>query len=171
MKLNRTNQKGTTFIELLAYLAIFAVVFGSVISFTVWTLRANAKFKALEESQENGKTAMQNILLEVRSAKGVYTPTFNVSQLSLETTANSPVGETASYIDFFLCESRLCLKREGQNPIALTSNKAAVKNLNFSLISESAVPSVVVSFDVEYPGPENTPTTISLKSAASLRNY
>lgn len=171
IKFKRMHQRGVGFIELLAYLAIFAVVFGVIISFILWTYRANSKFTAMRESQANSRSVMENLLLEIRQAKNVYTPTTNNVQLSLLTTNNPPSGEADSYIDFFLCGSQICLKREGQDPISLTSNKAEVKNLNFVLISENSAPAVEVSFDIVYPGLDSGSATTSLRSAAALRSY
>ena len=54
---------------------------------------------------------MDIMVREIKEAKSVYTPTTNSSQLSLETINYLPVDEENTYIDFFLCGSSLCLKK------------------------------------------------------------
>ena len=85
-----------------------------------------------------------------------------------------PDGEVASYLDFYLCgpeNKTLCLKKESEDPIALTSERIEITNLGFIYVASS---SVEISFDVNYKNPNNRPeyqASINLKSIGSIRLY
>lgn len=129
----------------------------------------------MREVLDNNQRAMETMLYEIREAKSVYTPTTTSNQLSLETTHYLPSGETSTYIDFFLCGDRLCLKKESENPIALTSDRVKVTNLNFTQVATgAATPSIRISLRVEYNAPASKPeyqASLELTSTASLRSY
>ena len=111
---------------------------------------------------------------EIKAAKGVYSPTTTSSQLSFETTQALPEGEEATFIDFFLCETKLCLKREGQMPLAITSDNVQVASLTFSQVATNELPSVKIDLSINYKNPANRPdyeAIVDLSSTISLRSY
>jgi hypothetical protein len=121
---------------------------------------------------------MEQITYEIREAKSVYTPTSifnsNPGQLSLETEKYLPAGEDKSYIDFYILDGRLCLKKESQNPIFLTSDRVEVTNLVFSRIVTNQIPSIQINLTVNYKNPNGRPeyqSSVSLQSVDSLRSY
>ncbi len=83
--------------------------------------------------------------------------------------------ENTSYVDFYLCEKRLCLKKEGQDPVALTSDKVEINHLQFfQIATTSTTPSIQISLGVDYKAPGNKPeyqASINTTSTASLRSY
>ena len=173
------NGAGFTLMEILIYVGVLAIVILTISSFFLWITRSNAKAKAMRETLENAKRAMEIMTSEIREAESIYTPTsvFSTSsgQISLETKKYLPEGEETSYIDFYLCENRLCLKKEGENPIALTSDSVEIKNLEFNLITTtSTLPSIQINLKVDYKNPQNRPELIAsviLNSTVSLRSY
>lgn len=135
---------------------------------------SNSKTKADKEVGENAKKALEQIIYEIKGAKSIYTPTTTTSQLSLETLRYLPDGETGTFVDFFICGSAICLKKESQNPIILTSDSVQVTNLTFSQFLNGSIPSVKASLTVKYGVPDNFATSyssITLTSTASLRSY
>lgn len=168
-------QKSFTLMEILVYIAVLAIIVLAVSSFFLWASRSNIKTKAMRETLDNARRAMEQMTYEIKEAKSLYAPTTTSTQLSLETIHYLPEGETSTYIDFYLCEKRLCLKKEFQSPIALTSDRVEVKNLEFSQISTtSTLPSIQINLKVDYKNPQNRPelqASVNLKSTASLRNY
>jgi type II secretory pathway pseudopilin PulG len=173
------NGAGFTLMEILIYVGVLAIVILTISSFFLWITRSNAKAKAMRETLENAKRAMEIMTSEIREAESIYTPTsvFSTSsgQISLETKKYLPEGEETSYIDFYLCENHLCLKKEGENPIALTSDSVEIKNLEFNLITTtSTLPSIQINLKVDYKNPQNRPELIAsviLNSTVSLRSY
>lgn len=118
--------------------------------------------------------AMEIMIGQVRGAKSIYTPTTDSKQLSLETSNYLPDGEETSYIDFFLFGSRIWLKREAHDPIALTPDSLQISNLSFIQIDSNGQPSVKVSFTASYNNPTGRPeyqASINLVSTASLRPH
>jgi len=104
----------------------------------------------------------------------LYIPTTTTSQVSIETRRNPPVGENSTYVDFFLCGTSLCLRREAQNPIALTSENVLIQNLTFEHVETGTVPSIQVVFDAVYDNPGNRSelnASIQIETTVSLRTY
>jgi len=172
------SQKGITFTELLVYVAVFSIVFGIIISFFLWTTESNTKIKAKRETLDNSRRAMEIIGYEIKNAKSVYTPTSTFGshpgQLSLETTKYLADNETNSYIDFFLCGTQLCMKKESQVPIPLTSEQVVVSNLIFTQVVTSSIPSIQINLRIEYNTSDPRPAhkaLISATSTFSLRSY
>jgi len=158
------ENKGFSLLEILVSVAIFAIILLAVLSFFLSMNDSNSKSTSDRESGENARRVLDEIVYEIRSAESIYTPTTTQNQLSLKTFRYLPSGETYTYIDFFLCGSAICLKKESQNPIALTPDSVKVTSLAFSQISGGglASPSLQVSLTVN---------STSLTSTVSLRSY
>lgn len=161
--------------EILIYIAVLSVIFASVYGFLTWAVQSNIKTKAIREVADNARRAMEIMTYEIREAKSVYTPTFSADQLSLETTHNLPSGESSTFVDFFLCgeSDALCLKRESQNPVAVTSDTVRVSSLEFLQIS-TTTPSVRIKLKINYKtnsGRQEYQASIHSTSTVSLRNY
>ncbi|PIP23015.1 MAG: hypothetical protein COX37_00895 [Candidatus Nealsonbacteria bacterium CG23_combo_of_CG06-09_8_20_14_all_39_17] len=171
-------KNGFTLIEALAYMAVLALIISAILPFFLWAVHINAKSNAVREVSDNIRRSMETITYEIKEAKGVYSLTSVFSsdsgQLSLETAHFLPAGEEASYIDFYLCGSQICLKEESQSPIAITSNKVKVTKLEFiPLFISSDISSIQVIIGLEYDAPANHPEykdSEILTSSASLRN-
>lgn len=165
--------KGFTLVEILVYVAVLSIIVVAIFSFAVWALRVNGKAKAMREVKDMAQTALEQMTSEIREAKSVYTPMTTASQLSLETTKYLPLGEESTFLEFYLCQTRLCLKKEGQNPVALTSDRVEVKSLSFQRVASGQTDSVQVELQIDYKNPGQKPeyaASIILKSTASLRN-
>lgn len=166
-----TKQNGFTLIELMVYLAVFVIVFGILISFIVWVYQASARIQVLKELQTNCQGAMEAVLYQIRGAESIYSPTTISSQLSLFTFSHLPAGETFTHTDIFLCDKRLCLKKESAQPLALTKENVEVSGLQFQeVIGGSGFVSVQVSFTLE-PLDDSSQAQLVCSSAAGLRNY
>lgn len=160
-------KKAFTLVEILVYIAVLAVVFLIVGSFVFWLVNSESKAKANRELLINAKRAIDTISYQIREAESIYDPTTTANQLSLEIKKYLPEGEETSFIDFFLCGTQLCLKKESQEPLALTSDNVEISNLIFTKVVSGGAPSVKIDLTVEY----KNQTSISLTSTASLRSY
>ncbi len=171
-QLSSESGAGFTMVEILVSLAIFSLISLAIISFFFWMNASNSKTKADREAGENARAALDQVTAEIRAAKSVYTPTTTANQLSLETAKYLPAGETSTFIDFFLCGTAICLKKESQNPAALTSDSVQVTNLAFTQIMNGTFPSIKVDMTVNYPNTDpNAAASINLISTASTRSY
>jgi len=172
-------KKAFTLTEILVYIAVLAIITLTVSSFFLWTTYSNTKTKVMRETLDNARRAMEIMTYEIREARSIYTPTslFSTStgQISLETIKYLPEGERTTYVDFYLCQNRLCIKKEGQNPIPLTSDRLEVNNLEFTQIfTTSTVPSIQINLKVDYKAPVPKPeyqASVNLRGTASLRSY
>ncbi len=170
---------GFTLIELLAYIGVLVVIISAISSFFLWAVRLNAKIRAIRETSDNAWRTMEIMTYEIKEAKSIYTPTSifdsQLGQLSLEKVKYLPAGEATTFIDFYLCGTQLCLKKESENPIALTSDRVEVKSLTFSQIATtSTVPSIQINLKIDYKAPANKPeyqASVNVTSTASLRSY
>ena len=170
-------KKGFTLIEMLIYIGILTIIILFTIYFVSWGIKMSAKSKASQEVLENAKFAMEKIIFEIRSAKEIYTPTSvfdaHPGQLSLKTQQNLPEGENATYADFYLENEKIYLKRESQNPQALTSERVKVTNLVFRhLNSAFSTSSIQAELKIEYKTSSKKPewqAQTFLISTATLR--
>lgn len=166
------NSNGFSLLELLISVTLFSLILLAIISLFFSMIFANSKTKADREALENARRALEKIVYEVKAAKSIYTPTTTQNQLSLETSRYLPPNETNTFIDFFLCGTAICLKKEFQDPVALTSENVAITNLEFSQLQNSNSPSIKISLTASYTDPaKNLASSVVLTSTASLRSY
>lgn len=170
------RRKGFTLPEVLVYIVVLSIVMVAISSFLIWAIKTNAKTKVMRETLDNAKMAMEIMVYETKEAESIYEPTgvfdSHPGQLSLETKKYLPEGETSTYIDFYICDDHLCLKKESQAAIVLTSNNVEIKNLVFNLIITDQIPSVQINLEAAYKNPTGRPeyqAEVSLQSVASLR--
>ncbi len=165
-------KKGFTTVEVLVFISILLLVFLIVAGFIFWFNYSNSKAKADREVLENSRSAIETMLYEIKGAESVYTPTTTSSQLSLRTYDYLPSGEGTSYIDFFLCGTRICFKKESQNPVFLTSDAIEVTTLEFVHISINGSDSVRIHLVANYKTSSlELASSADLTSTASLRSY
>ena len=164
---NFINKKGLTLVEVVVFVAVFSIILLVVVSSLFWMSSSGFKTKADREAGENARRVLEIMNYEIRGAKSIYTPTTTSNQLSLETSRYLLVGENGTFVDFFLCGSAICFKKESQNPISLTSDSVQVTNLSFLQILNNGKPSIKINLTVNY----NNDSSVSLNSTVSLRNY
>ena len=170
------NQKGFTLVEVLVYSAILAVVSLVVIVFINQLLGVNETSRRAREATDNARRSLDTIAQEIRHAQGLYSPTSvfvtNPGQLSLQTTRDLPSGHDATYVDFYVDNEQLFLKREGQNAQLLTSEKVKVTNLTFTnLNGATSWPAIRIAITVEYRDPVAGPKNqVSMVTTAILRS-
>jgi type II secretory pathway pseudopilin PulG len=171
--LTSLRAKGFTIIEVIAYVAVLGVIGTSFSSVLLWSVKTYTKSQVMQETAWNAQRAMGMMAQEIREAKEVYIPTTLVSQLSLVTSKYAGTGHAESFIDFFVCQERLCFKKESQDPVALTSQNVRVTSLSFMRVQTGpGADSVRMILGVEYNNPNNRPeltSEVELTSAASIR--
>jgi len=172
---NLSRQAGFTLIEILAACGIFIIIFGVLTGFIVWVYGSVVKIQAVSEVENSFQQAMETMLREIKRSRSIYTPTSNSSQISLATINYTPLGEITSFIDFFICGEQVCFKIEGQDPVALTSQKTKVQALNFIYLTQAGKPtSVQIGLDLGHQNSNLNPALnilMTATSTASLRMY
>jgi len=162
MKFLNNKLLGFTLVEVVVSVAIFVVILFVLISSLLTMNNSNTKLVSDRQVLDNAQRALDKIVSEVKLAKSIYTPTTSSGQLSLETLRNLPEGRAITYVDFFLCGTAICMKKEFQNATPLTSDAVQVTNLTFSQITNNSFPSLQISLTVG---------SKTLTSAVSLRSY
>jgi len=180
-KSRKPRPLGFTLPEILVYVAILFVVLTTTISFIMWVIQASGKTKSMREVTSNAQRAIDVMAYEIKEATSVYTPVpvssfgSHPGQLSLETIKSLPAGETYSYVDFYLCGTQLCMKKESQNPIAITSDRVQVNSLVFNhIVTAPGISSVQINLQISYINPASRPelaSSINVNYTAALRSY
>ena len=173
------NNKGFTLVEMLMYISIMVVVGSVIASFLPELIRKNSYIQAKAEVLNNTRNAMETMAQEIKRASGVYTPTSqfgaNPGQLSLETRINPMTGEELTYVDFYVDDDRLYVKRENQSAQLLLSEKIKINSLIFThLNSAGDYPAIRISLTASYDAPSaelQAQSQINLVSTVSLRSY
>lgn len=172
------NKKGFSLIELIIYVAVLGIVISLLTLFVFNLINVQAKIRIGRDVLENSQRAMEIMLWEIRRAQNIYSSTSffgsHPGQLSLKTAKNTPFGEEITYLDFYLDEnSRLCLKREGVEAEALTTENIKINNLSFSRLTTSGGESIRIELSAAYNNPSGKiayQATTTLVSSANLRN-
>ena len=136
--------RGFSVIETLIYVAILGVVVSTAIYFLANTFKTYSKIYAQKEVAVNIQYALDMLTEEIRFSKNIYSPTSafdqDNGQISVETSQNPPTGETTAFIDFYLDNGRIYMKKEGQDTLPLTSNQVKINKLKFTLLNPANAP-------------------------------
>lgn len=176
MKKINLNSKGFTLTEVLIYSAILAIVSLVILVFINQLLGVNETTRRAREATDNARRSLDTISQEIRHADSVYgnTSSFgsNPGQLSLETTRDVPAEEASTYVDFYVDNEQLFMKRESQIEQRITSEKVKVTNLTFTNLAGSTTwPAVRVAITVEYRDPISGPKNqVTMMTTAILRS-
>lgn len=173
------SKKGFTMIELVIYAVLLVLVSGAVIGFFLQTVDVAETSRRSRESLDNAKRVLDVINQEVRHSSSVYTPTsvegVHPGQIALETERDLPNDEESTYVDFYVDDDGVYIKREGQSEELITSEKVRVSNLVFTILEDANQRQMVrIQITVEYIDPESgsgTSDSVSLESTMATRAY
>ena len=173
------KSKGLSLITTLVYVGLLALVLAVATRLTAGLLHANAQAQLAGEVIDNAQSALATITQEIQQADGVYTPTSLLNatpgQLSLATRHNLPTDETITYVDFYVDDQHLYVKREGSAGSLITSPRVKISHLEFThLNSASPYPAVRIAATFAADVPDSkvvTQTSIALTKTISLRAY
>lgn len=174
MKHATYNKKGFTLVELLVYIAIFAILITSITLFAIAFIKSTAQGRIKKEVSLGAYSAMKTMVYEIKRANKVYMPASifdsHPGQISLETSHELPGGEKITYLDFYLdSDNRLYVKKEGRDAQILISENLKVTNLEFKHLGSSPE-SVQINLTLEYDTPASEyQYSYNLTSSASIR--
>lgn len=174
---SRRNNHGFTLLETLLYVGLLVVVVVFANSFAVAIIRTNASTERKEQVREVAAHALDIINKEIRLAKSVYTETsvFGTSpgQLSLETGEQLPSGETTTYVDVYIDDAHVYIKREGQSPELITSEDIRITNFTLTHLTASgpgSAEAIRIDMTAAYDAPLSG-SAVRLMTTSSLRSY
>ncbi|MDO8529899.1 MAG: prepilin-type N-terminal cleavage/methylation domain-containing protein [bacterium] len=167
------RKNGFSLIEVVVSVGITSVIVLLLSSFIFELNFSNSKTKADRGVLENARRILDQIAYEIKGATSVYASTTSASQLSLQTQRYLPSGEVITFIDFFLCGTDLCLKKESQNPVLMNSETVSISSLAFTRVANGSNSSIKVQVTVDYKNPtsETSGSSVTLNQTVSLRNY
>lgn len=147
--LNRasTKKSGVTFIELILYVGISAIILMVSAVFLSLLLRARIKNQVMAEVAQQGTQIMQIITQTIRDADGVNVPTTGGAgtQLSL----SIPGDASPTIIEFV--GSDVQIQENGGAATSLTSSRVLISNGFFQNLSRGGTPGIVrIGFDVSH---------------------
>ncbi len=171
------TQRGASLIELILYIGITAILSVSLTYSIIFLINNYKKIKIRGEVFNEADAALSAIGEEIRSARTIYSPVSvfgeNQGQLSLKTLRGLPEKENWTYIDFYLDNQRIYLKREETDGFPITSERVLISQLKFSQIGTgTTTPSIKIDLTLSPNLPANNPYYFSqsFSSLAGLRN-
>lgn len=186
--LKRLNDKsGFTLIEMVIYVALVGIV--SVVLFNIifFIIRVNNKITALSIASSNAHSAMERMTYEISNSKYVYLPTSNFAiygndpskgnQLSLVTEMDITTNEDVTFVDFYLENGTIFLKKESSDPtisispVALVSSDVFVSKMEFSYCKNGSRESVTIDMTVQAKNSAISDSTINLANTVALRSF
>lgn len=156
------KQKGVIFIETILYVGIVSVLAVFLTYSVAGLIRSYKKIQIQNEVLGNVAAIFSVITEEVKSARSVYEPTSifgeDEGQLSLKTFRGAPDGEYWTYVDFYLDNQRVYLKREGVAAFSISSEQVSVSRLKFTRIGTgTTTPSVKIDLSAGPNLPADNP--------------
>lgn len=174
------NKRGYTIIEMLVYMAIIAIIAVVIFDVVFFVYRINNRIVSLIQVNSNAYGAAERIIYEIQNAEYVYLPTSNFAnynynpaksdQLSLATNAGVSLPETMSYVDFYLENNTLFIKKDGAVPVALTAANVAVSDLSFNYYTNDWRESVVIDLTIRPNNTLSSDSSIHLVGTTALRS-
>lgn len=184
----RLNDKsGFTLIEMVIYVALIGIV--SIVLFNIifFVIRVNNKITALSIASSNAHSVMERMTYEISNSKYIYLPTSNFvnynsnpsegNQLSLVTEIGAFTNEDVTFVDFYLENGTIFLKKESSNPtisispVALVSSDVFVSGMEFSYYKNSSRESVTIDMTVQAKNSAISDSTIHLINTVALRSF
>ena len=178
-----TNMKklarGFTLLEVMVYISLTVIIGGILIAFTLSLITASLRAREVITTLDTTRSTMATLQHEISQATSVYTPTTvqasAAGQLSLLTTNQAPAGDTDAYVDFYVDNGRLFMKREGGSIAQLTTDTVAVENFTVTVLD--ATPpgaavrvSLTVAFNTQRTDDRLT-SRVTLVATTALRSY
>jgi len=135
-------KRGFTLIELIIYMAIFAIVLAIAVDLFFFSKTLANQIAQEQEVDRNARVAFLEMTQTIRSATSVTSPALGASNGNLYLNSNA--------IHYFVNGSGILQKTDGGQTRDLTSDEVSIQNLTFTNRGETGKqPSVVISFTVQ----------------------
>lgn len=172
------NEKkhGTTILEIIVYTALFGIIAIIVSNFLIQIVNAYNISRAEREVLSNGRLLLETVTKSLSEAEEIYTPTsaFNrdLGQISLVTKTNAQPEHGATYIDFWVDNGRLWMRKEGAETTPLSASSVRVGRFRLERLSQGLRRDAVrLTLQVNF-AQQKFSSTITLNATTALRgNY
>lgn len=174
------NNSGYTLIEMIMYVVLVGIVSVFIYSVILFIYNDNRKIVDLTGINSNAYGAMERIRYEVENSSYIYLPTSNMAnynydsgktdQLSLATEIGISSPESITFVDIYLEDNTVFLKKEDSDPIALTSSGVLISDLSFFYYKNDWRESVTADITIE---PKNSSSNLSIHliNTIALRSF
>ncbi len=163
---------GFTFIEVILYVGVVSILIGVIGALTLGTINNYRIAKIRDELSYSGSMVFDVFFQEVKNADEIYLSTSVLDSdsgtLSLKT--KFQIGnddDPTRFVDLYLYEGQVWVRREGEDPYPLTSESVLVNKLRFERTSFGKFEGVRLYLDLKnkiYPS-----EVFSISTFAMLR--
>lgn len=169
----RDSCHGMTTIEMAVYSGLLAIISVFLIQ-TILTLTViYRKVEAERDIVSAERIIMEMLARELQGASAAYSATSaTTTQLSIETPLNAVSPEETTFVDVYLDNGRLYVKREGAEAFALSPESVRVAQFKTERIAVGSRESMRVTLSLESRGNGGLQASSTIISAFSPRgNY
>jgi len=168
------EDKGFTIIEMVVYIALISIILTVLFNMISLTFKTNNMILSWSKVNSDTHSSLERMTYEITNAQYVYLPTSNFSispggQLSLVTESGLTANEQKAYMDFYMENDTLFLKKDGLDPVALTSSDVVVSDLEFSYHQNGNRESVTIDLTIKSAKVDMSEAEIHTVSTITLR--
>lgn len=166
---------GFTLLEAVIYVAFLGIISVVIINFMIQISNAYHVLQAEREVVSNARLVVERMEKSIAQAVEIYTPTswFNTNsgQLSLIIPSSSDPNHQNIYMDFWLDNGRLWMKRDGQNAVPISASSVRIESFYLERITQRLYREAVkMTVQVKYNAPINLPVaSTTLNATIALR--
>ena len=172
----KESQRGTTILEIVVYTALFGIIAIIISNFLIQIVGAYNISRAEREVLSNGRLLLETVTKSLAESEEIYTPTsaFNkdLGQISLITKTSVQPEHTTAFIDFWVDNGRLWMRKEGASPTPLSASSVRVGKFRLERLSQGLGRDAVrLTLQVNF-AQQKFSSTITLNATTALRgNY
>lgn len=174
----KNHSFGFTYIELILYVAIVAIVVAALVPFAWNVISSGTKTSTEQEVYSSARYLSERLKLEIRNALDINTANsnFDVNLVSNPTYKLSLADSAPNNPTIITVSGGKAMIQQGANPaIALNSTNTQVTNLTFSNYTSADNKTKNIGFTItlvaNYPsGRQEYQETVTLRSDGEIRN-
>ncbi len=168
-----TKRAGFTLVELLVSIALFSIVGGLTVQFTVSLVRAQARAEAMSELHAQSRVAMRALLYEMRRGRGFEATTDFDVNLATTSGASLDIDMPDVAVDpteFSVTGNMLYWKSGSASPLALTTDEVFVSELTFAQreTTNGRAQAINITLTLTASDPTGQPTDLSYTTETTV---
>lgn len=170
------EKKGFSLIEMVVYASLLAALSVWLVTISMHMVNAYFLLRAEREVIGNARVLLESVSKNIAEASEVYAPTSrfdsDIGQLSLLTSEGAMPEHETAYVDFWVDNGRLWMRKEGQTSLVLSSTAVRVSQFRLERITQSlSHQAVKITLRIEYGRPKFTANTMLHATMALRGNY